>query len=522
MSEARNQRFEIDIDEIERQLRRSVEQPHEPRPDPLAELARIVGQNDPFQGILSGAQPARNEPANANHPAAHAAPPPLPGFGHADERHGPYGAEPHATHGAADHQAVAHDPNGHYPAEHHPAEHYPAEQGGAFDPVAEAYGSQDGALAQEEFQPLRRRPSRGKLVAVMAALVVTVSAVAAGMSWRKSGGFLSSGTPKVIVADTSPLKVAPENPGGVEVPNQDRQIYARAPQDGQSRVVDGREQPVDVRAATPAVSARAPVSSERSPVSEALGDPRRVRTVAVNPDGTSYTPSTPAAASAQNVIPSGGLPPPVSVQTVSVPTRTAAVAPAPAPVAERAPVAAAPAPAVPAAPPMAAAEEPTQSRAPVSVLPPARPHIAAKPAVEAPSRTASVAPAAPAPKAAAAPKPAAPAPKAAAKPKPAAEAPKAVVARTENPAPEKPAAGSRSYTVQIAVRPTEQEARSAWDQAQEKFGSSLENRPARLTSAKVNGKTVHRVRLGPMTKPEADAMCGRLKAKGSNCFVAVN
>ena len=36
MSEARNQRFEIDIDEIERQLRRSVDMPAEPKADPLA------------------------------------------------------------------------------------------------------------------------------------------------------------------------------------------------------------------------------------------------------------------------------------------------------------------------------------------------------------------------------------------------------------------------------------------------------------------------------------------------------
>jgi cell division protein FtsN len=141
----------------------------------------------------------------------------------------------------------------------------------------------------------------------------------------------------------------------------------------------------------------------------------------------------------------------------------------------------------------------------VSVLPPARPNLEGRTAAaEATARTASLPPADAKP---------------AAKPKPA-------VTPTPSPKPEaaaeKPAAGAKTFAVQIAVRPSEQEARTAWEQAQEKFGSTLENRPARLTNATVNGKTVHRVRLGPMTKAEADAMCGRLKARGSNCFVAPN
>lgn len=500
MSEARNQRFEIDIDEIEKQLRRSVELPQQAKPDPLAELARIVGQNDPFRGILSPAhsasEAAQPQPANVNLP--------VPA--------GPAPADPFAFL-AESPPAHAYPSAGHQPFHPHEAAEAPHD----YDPVVEAYGSQEDALAlEEEAPPLRRRPSRGKLIAVMAGLAATVSAVALGLSYRKSG-LLSSGAPPVIVADQSPLKVAPENPGGVEVPNQDRQIYARGPQDGQSRVVDGREQPVDVRAVTPPVSARAPVSSERDPVADALGSPRPVRTVSVTPDGAPYNPArsaaTPLAASVQDVIPSGGLPPPVPVQTISVPARPAAPATAvPVPAAARPaapapiPQAAAPAPA-PESAPVEAAAEPAAAPPPVTVLPPARP-AALGHAPAAPARIASVEPAAPAPK------------PAAAKPKPAHEAARPA---SDKPAAEKPAPAARGgYTVQIAVRATEQEARAAWDQAQDKFGNALENKPARLTSAKVNGKTVHRVRLGPMSKPEADAMCGRLKAKGGNCFVSAN
>src|SRR3954469_13448366 len=49
-----NQRLAVDLDEIERQLRQSQAPGEAPRPDPLAELARIVGQDDPFRGASPG------------------------------------------------------------------------------------------------------------------------------------------------------------------------------------------------------------------------------------------------------------------------------------------------------------------------------------------------------------------------------------------------------------------------------------------------------------------------------------
>jgi hypothetical protein len=39
----------------------------------------------------------------------------------------------------------------------------------------------------------------------------------------------ASGAPPLIRADQAPAKVAPENPGGMQVPNQDKQIYERLP-----------------------------------------------------------------------------------------------------------------------------------------------------------------------------------------------------------------------------------------------------------------------------------------------------
>ena len=498
MSEARNQRFEIDIDEIEKQLRRSVQTAALAKADPLAELARIVGQDDPFRDIFAkdGAAPAPAPAASNVHvlgrtaapkPAAHRIEPVM------DEADRVF------------HDAPAPEPQPLITREDAP-----------FDPVSAAYGSHDAALANDtDMQPLRPRRSRGRLAAVMAALLVTAGAVAGGLYWRKGGTIGgTAGAPPVVVADRSPLKVAPENPGGVEVPNQNRQIYERGAGDtAQSRVVDGREQPIDVREAArsfppatpsmPPVSGRQPVASSdpmagpragapvdpapqaaapRSAVASALGEPRRVRTVAVKPDGTTYTPTGTSASvsdATPSLLPGNTLPPPVPVSTVPVSGRAgmqqAAIAPAPA-----ASQSVADAPAQPA----------------VTVLPPARPKLDRKPAAAAddaqPTRTASVS----------------------TRPDPTSAATEAAAA---------PVAGTRkTFSVQIAVRPSEDEARQAYTQLQEKFSSDLDGKSARVMKAEVNGKTVHRVRVGPMSKDDADGLCSRLKASGGSCFVAGN
>ncbi len=479
MSEARNQRFEIDIDEIERQLRRSSEAPAAPRPtgakpDPLAELARIVGQNDPFQGVLGRGRDAR-EPSD------------------------PFSPPRSVPQAANDPVYDAHDPSALHGSARRPE---PQNQDELFDPVSDAYGSADEALDENDLHPLKPRRSRRRLAAVTAALLVGAGAVAGGLYWRQSGsGFGVASTPPVITADRTPLKVAPENPGGLDVPNQNRQIYDRGVPDGQSRVVDGREQPIDVREAArtlpapgsaPTVSARTPVPStdpvsgpvpapaDASPaprsnaVANALGEPRRVRTSAVRPDGSVYTPTSTASLAElpQSLLPGTSFPPPVPVSTVPVSNRQGS-GPAPVP-ASTAPVA------------ESAPTGPT-----VRVLPPARPRLEARSGATEPSiRTASI------------PSPAAP--------KPAAEKPTATAPARAN------------FTVQVAVRPTEEEARQAYATLQDKYGSDLDGRGAKVTQAEVNGKTVHRVRVGPMTKDDANALCSRLKTSGGSCFVAGN
>src|SRR4051812_6181781 len=68
MSDASKQRPVIDLDELERQLRaaagaRESAQPAVPASDdPLAELARIVGQDDPYKSYWPPAPPPEKQP----------------------------------------------------------------------------------------------------------------------------------------------------------------------------------------------------------------------------------------------------------------------------------------------------------------------------------------------------------------------------------------------------------------------------------------------------------------------------
>lgn len=318
----------------------------------------------------------------------------------------------------------------------------------------------------------------------------------------------------------------------MEIPNQDRQIYQRGAPDASSRVLDTQEQPMDLRAATrtgpggdtpagepretgrsglPSYAAAGQQSAASSAVASALGEARRVRTVAVRPDGTTVVPSGSAIGPDPSpmIMPGGAPPPPVSVSTLSIPPAAALGLGSPASV-------------------DAAPRGPT-----VSVLPPSRPGV--RPAAAAGTPSAS---------------------------EPAASEPffrPGVVGRTdggETPAPDaipnqtgaiqvrppvRPArtgstgsigttpiiadvagAGGRGFAVQIATRSTEGEARAAYAQLSERHATDLGGRPSSVVPAEVGGRSVYRVRVGPMSRDDANTLCTRLKTSGGACFVAAN
>jgi hypothetical protein len=523
MSDTRHQRFEIDLDEIERQLRRSVEtpppardaQPGGAKADPLSELARIVGQDDPFRDILGDGKPGAPPAAQAR---------PEPSFG-----------GPTLT---SEESAVLRGDRAPPPA---------TGQDAPFDPIADAYGSPENAIDAEDLQPLRPRRSRRRLTAVMAVLAVGAAGVTGALLWRNTGGsFSASGPPPVIRADTAPLKVAPENPGGIDIPDQNKQIYERGPQEGRTRIVDRQEQPIDVReatrsmpsgdvrlppppvpapveVATPGASAPPPASASGAPsataprpaansVTSALGEPRRVRTVAVRPDGTSIGgPSLSGSPeAAPTYIPNASaLPPPVSVPTIAVLPNGSPARPTP------------PDPAAAAAitPTLGGA---TPTATPVTVLPPQRPRTAATPApalaepnVEAPadgSAGPEVVPNQP-PVRILPPR----------RPVAALQTPAAPEAVPADPGSQAaPAAAGRTYSVQIASRASEDEARASYAQLSERYSAALDGQPAAIATAEVNGRTVYRVRVGPLSREAANSLCTRLKSSGGACAVIAN
>src|ERR687894_1745306 len=175
MSEVSKQRLAIDFDEIERHLKQS--QPS-PARDPMAELAHVVGQEDPFRALLADPAPGR------------------PSAGGED------GGFDAFRDGLSARSAAARPDAG----------------SDLYAPLAEEGADEyDDDAVPYAAEPRR---SRKGLVAVGAVLGVAVIGVAGAMAFRGAGGPIG-GEPPVIQADRSPSKVQPPNPGGVEIANQD-------------------------------------------------------------------------------------------------------------------------------------------------------------------------------------------------------------------------------------------------------------------------------------------------------------
>lgn len=77
-------------------------------------------------------------------------------------------------------------------------------------------------------QPEPRMSSPKKTIAAVVALGA-VAAFGVGIWFAYDQGVKrgASGAPPLVRAEQGPAKIAPENPGGMQVPNQDKQIYER-------------------------------------------------------------------------------------------------------------------------------------------------------------------------------------------------------------------------------------------------------------------------------------------------------
>src|SRR5450759_774821 len=434
--------------------------------DPLAELARLIGQNDPFAELgRANARRAAAPPPTVNWPA-----PPAPLAAPAAQPSVPeaplYGA-----------------PDGfRYQDEAETAGH-PAADTGGFEPDPNHPSNAQLAGEEEDFYddvpPAKRRMG---IMAIAAVFALAVIGTAGAFGYRALFGTSGpSQPPPVIKADIAPSKIVPVTAS--KAPN--KLITDRVADHAQDeKLVSREEQPVEMKDKP----AAAPPPQAQGSAPAALGsgvlssEPKKIRTIAIRPDQPGLGDNQPVGATATAPAP----PPP---QTRMAPAPTAPTAP-PAQVVSNPPVAANPEPPPPRqSETRAVAPVPhttaSSGTAPLSLSPDA----SAAPGTRSPMRTAVVA---------------APAP----------------IARAAKPA----AAASGSYAVQLSSQRSEADAQAAFRSLQAKFPNQLGGRQALIHKVELGDKgTYYRAMVGPFANAnEANELCSGLKAAGGQCIIQRN
>jgi hypothetical protein len=450
--------------------------------DPLAELARLIGQTDPFamgraNQPLAPRSAARDQyqPPEPLDDAPPAGPPPwmqraavrqevapqeYPSAEHPLRRYATPVAMPEPDYDPAPAYAEAEQPD---PSRYDEAlydqlatgEQQPHDAAYADD----AYAYQDGYEEGAE-EPVRKRGGGTMTVAVVLALAVL--GTGAAFAYRTYIGSPRSGEAPIIKADPTPTKIvpAPTDAAG-KVP--DRMTTG----DGAEKIVPREEVPVDINAKPGPRVVFPPLNQSGNP----------------QPPVASAAPVAPAPAAAPPAVIPNGVQPgaePRKIKTIPVagdPLNGVAtpVAAAPPALAKPAPVARAAAPRTPAAAPPAA-------NAPLSLSPQA---AEPAPAAEPPrTRMAAVAPA------------------------PAAAAP----------------SGGGGYVVQISSQRNEADAQASFKALQGKFPAVLGSRSPLIKRADLGDKGVYyRAMVGPFgSTEEAAQFCGSLKTAGGQCVVQRN
>jgi len=376
------------------------------------------------------------------------------------------------------------------------------------------------------------------------------------------GGGDTSDEPVLVKADVEPLKVKPENPGGLSVPNQDSKAYERAQgvvddaPPAQERLVTTAEEPVNLAVAdergtmlpgvgaeepamaapatsageevTPAmtdapetaVSQVTPKSEERleaTPEPDGVGaaedlaivQPRKVRTMIVRPDGTLVPREDPAEeAQAAETRTTEAASTDAASQQQTQPASGAVAAAEPAAAAasaiERAaggaPVANAEQQAAGA--PQQGVQERQATAGEIEqavVTPETGPIVPQRPADQ-PATTAARS-----------------APQPAARQQVAQAAPAA--ARNQPAAAVGGAAGE--WSMQIASQPTVEAAQATYQELARRYGDVIGGRGVNIVKAEIPNKgTYFRVRIPSASRDDAIALCEKYKAVGGSCFVS--
>src|SRR3954454_2104726 len=210
MSESVKPRFAVDLNEIERQLAQAGTPQSQPatagRNDPLAELARIVGQDDPFQAILANDGSARPRQQGSSiddlfavrdtmPQATREVPVRSPQGGHAASSFdlGGYPQSHVRAPEAAYARQPAHQDQDAYGNEAYAQDYY-ADQAGP-------YADQD--YDQQDYAPVEKRRSRKGMVAIAA--VVGAVVLGGGGAYLASGSSaVTGGEPPLVKANNEP------------------------------------------------------------------------------------------------------------------------------------------------------------------------------------------------------------------------------------------------------------------------------------------------------------------------------
>jgi SPOR domain len=473
--------------------------PHAPGPgesDPLAELARLIGQTDPFSSMGRANQQVqpRGDAYDQYQPAAE----------EADD--GIVAGPPPWMQRAVRHEAPQHKPQQHeapeqdYPSTVHPlhryAQHPEPQPGYDHEPAHEQaeepldpsryddalYGQIDSGLHETPYQQAysddpyayqdgdeaedQSPKRRGGLATVVVVLALAVVGTGAAYAYRTYVGSPRSGEPPIIKADTSPTKIVPA-PGDGSAKLPDR----LATGDGTEKIVPREEAPIDVNANTK------PGPRMVFPPLNQNANPPSVASVA--PNG-----GLPPASGGAGTLPNNE---PRKIKTLSIRGDEADTAGLPA----------------------AATAQPAASQA------------AAKAAAAV--RTGATTPRTPQAPSAGANTPMSLTPQAAASPAPVAEPPHTRVA-TNTAMPIAPSSGNGGYLVQVSSQRNEADAQASYRVLQGKFPTVLGSRTALIRRADLGEKGVYyRAMVGPFGSPEeASQFCGSLKTAGGQCVVQRN
>ena len=485
---------------------RGGDQPGRAESDPLAELARLIGQTDPFgnQGRANPPPPPRANPPERHQPQHE----PLPAEEEEDAPHaGPppwmQRANARVVQRETPREALREFPDDIPPEEDYPAPVYPRHRYAQPAPPEEQYVEEPGYDEAEEHpdpsryddalygqiengaQDYQRDPAypndpyafqdgddeeaeqhsnkrRGVLLKLVAVIALAVVGAGSALAYRTYVGSTRAGEPPIIKADNSPTKIVPA-PADNTAKAPDRMPSG----DGTEKIVSREEAPVDINAKSG--GARVvfpPLSPNASPPAPASVS---TSTIPIPPPSTTSSPT-----------PSNGTLPnnePRKIRTVAV-----------------------------------RGDQADSAAVPVGA-PPAAPSATATKSGPAP-KTATARGAAPSGNA-----PLSLAPDQA-------PAPAARVATTTAPPTPAPNANAASggYLVQVSSQRSETDAQASFKALQSKFPSVLGSQTPVIKRADLGDKGIYyRAMIGPFGTPEeASQFCGNLKNAGGQCVVQRN